>query len=70
MRASDETRGQALVYFVGLDDAARSAEVAAAIDARFAGGDVETLTESERSFFSSPLCRWPAASTRNVLDSS
>ncbi len=48
--SDDDTRGKTLVYFVGLSDAARSAEVAAAIDARFAGSDVETLSESERSF--------------------
>jgi putative ABC transport system permease protein len=50
VRSDEETRGKALVYFVGVSDAARSAEVARAIDARFAGGEVETLSESERSF--------------------
>jgi putative ABC transport system permease protein len=48
--SAPELRGHALVYFVGVADAARSAETVEAIDATFRGDAVETLTESEKSF--------------------
>ena len=46
-------RGSVGQYIVGVDDSARSAEVAAAIDSRFANSPVETRTTTEQAFLQS-----------------
>jgi putative ABC transport system permease protein len=49
-QAPEERKGETLAFFAGVADPARSAEVAHAIDERFRGAEVETLSESEKSF--------------------
>ena len=46
-------RGSVGQYIVRVDDSARSAEVAAAIDSRFANSPVETRTTTEQAFLQS-----------------
>jgi putative ABC transport system permease protein len=49
-RVEPERHGEALAFFVGVDDPARAAEIAQAIDASFGESEIQTLSESERSF--------------------
>jgi putative ABC transport system permease protein len=49
-RVGPEQHGEALAFFAGVDDSARAAEIAQAIDASFGESEIATLSESERSF--------------------